>query len=93
MTRKTGLCTRPRMLAGVILLALVLAAPFSALQPEAGAAVQAASQPGPYRANVKTMKFHHAGCEYYNCKNCVAVFRTRQEAISAGYAPCKVCKP
>ncbi|MEN8135221.1 MAG: Ada metal-binding domain-containing protein [Thermodesulfobacteriota bacterium] len=28
-----------------------------------------------------------------NCKKCAAIFDSREEAISAGYRPCKVCKP
>jgi hypothetical protein len=47
----------------------------------------------PYRANVKTLVFHHYACEYYGCKNCTQTFNSRQEAISAGYSPCMVCTP
>jgi hypothetical protein len=47
----------------------------------------------PYHGNVKTKKFHHPGCRYYSCRNCLAKFKTREEAIKAGYIPCKVCKP
>lgn len=47
----------------------------------------------PYHGNVKTKKFHRFGCRYYSCRNCLARFKTREEAIKAGYYPCKVCKP
>jgi micrococcal nuclease len=49
----------------------------------------------PYIGNRNTYKFHWASCRYVgmmNPKNKVP-FRTREEAIRAGYIPCKVCKP
>jgi hypothetical protein len=51
-------------------------------------------QPAPaYHGNVKSKKFHRAGCRHYYCQHCTAVFKTREEAIKAGYAPCKICRP
>lgn len=47
----------------------------------------------PYHGNLKSKKFHRPGCRYYSCRNCLANFKTREEAIKAGYYPCKVCKP
>ena len=46
-----------------------------------------------YHGNVKSHIFHGPNCRYYDCKNCVRVFTTRQAAIKAGYRPCKICKP
>ena len=46
-----------------------------------------------YHGNTKSMKFHRPGCPAYNCKNCTAVFQTREEAIKAGYEPCGECRP
>ena len=46
-----------------------------------------------YHGNIRSRKFHRPECRYYNCKNCTAVFNIRQDAIKAGYIPCKVCKP
>ncbi|MBA7680632.1 hypothetical protein ES703_88953 [subsurface metagenome] len=46
-----------------------------------------------YHGNVKSKVFHKPGCRYYNCKDCTATFRSRQNAINAGYRPCKICKP
>jgi len=46
-----------------------------------------------YHGNVSSKIFHRPSCRYYNCKNCTAVFNTREEAINAGYRPCKICKP
>ena len=47
----------------------------------------------PYHGNLKSKKFHRQGCRYYSCLNCLARFQTRENAIKAGYIPCKVCKP
>lgn len=46
-----------------------------------------------FHGNVKSHKFHNSGCRHYNCKNCVKVFNTRQDALNAGYKPCGICKP
>jgi endonuclease YncB( thermonuclease family) len=46
-----------------------------------------------YHGNVKSGIFHGLGCRYYDCKNCTAEFKSREEAIGAGYRPCKVCRP
>ena len=48
---------------------------------------------GLYHGNVKSHVFHRPGCRYYNCRDCTAIFRSREEAIKAGYKPCKVCEP
>lgn len=48
---------------------------------------------GPYHGNVRSHVFHRPGCRYYDCKSCTAVFKTREEAISAGYRPCRRCLP
>lgn len=52
-----------------------------------------AAQAKPFHGNHKTKVFHRPGCRYYNCKNCIVIFKTRQAAIKAGFRPCKVCKP
>ena len=46
-----------------------------------------------YHGNVKSKKFHRPSCRYYNCRNCTAIFHSREEATRAGYVPCGVCKP
>ena len=48
---------------------------------------------GSYHGNVNSLKFHRPGCRVYNCKNCTTDFASREEGISAGYAPCKLCNP
>ena len=46
-----------------------------------------------YHGNIKSKKFHKPECRYYDCKNCVSIFYSREEAIQVGYIPCKVCRP
>lgn len=46
-----------------------------------------------YHGNVKTKKFHMPGCRYYDCSNCTAIFHSAEDAIQAGYDPCRVCSP
>ena len=48
---------------------------------------------GLYHGNVSSHIFHQAACRYYDCKNCVQVFNGKDEAIRAGYRPCKICTP
>jgi len=48
---------------------------------------------GIYHGNTKSKIFHSSSCRHYNCKNCTRVFYSREEAIKAGYHPCKICNP
>ena len=48
---------------------------------------------GLLHGNVKSKKLHRSGCQGYNCKNCTAVFSSKEEALQAGYKPCKLCTP
>ncbi|MCX6177805.1 MAG: hypothetical protein NT163_00230 [Chlorobiales bacterium] len=48
---------------------------------------------GDYHGNTVDHIFHKPSCRYYNSKNNTAIFKTREEAIKAGYRPCKICKP
>ena len=36
--------------------------------------------------------YHDPGCRYYNCKNCSREFGSKEEAHSAGYRGCKICR-
>jgi uncharacterized repeat protein (TIGR02543 family) len=50
---------------------------------------------GAYIGTATTLKFHHSWCRYVPTirpENKVP-FSTRQDAINAGYIPCKVCNP
>jgi endonuclease YncB( thermonuclease family) len=51
----------------------------------------AASASGPFHGNVSSHVFHGSSCEYYNCKNCTAVFKTYEAAVAAGYRPHNDC--
>ena len=46
-----------------------------------------------YHGNISTKVFHKPSCAYYDCENCTVSFNTRQEAVNAGYTPCKKCHP
>lgn len=46
-----------------------------------------------YHGNIKSKVFHSPGCRYYTCKNCTVEFKSRSEAIAAGYRPGGICKP
>lgn len=48
---------------------------------------------GNYHGNIKSHIFHNPSCRYYDCANCVATFNNRNEAIQAGFRPCKICNP
>lgn len=66
--------------------------------PPAAPSATAAAQPAPaaqpvYHGNLKSKKFHRPGCRYHACPHCQAVFHSREQALAAGYVPCKVCRP
>ncbi|OPL18820.1 MAG: nuclease [Candidatus Aegiribacteria sp. MLS_C] len=46
-----------------------------------------------YQGNVRSKVFHQPACEHYNCKNCTAIFTTREETVGAGYRSCGGCGP
>lgn len=48
---------------------------------------------GPYHGNTKSKAFHRASCKDYNCKNCIEILESREEAIEKGYRPCGMCIP
>lgn len=43
-----------------------------------------------YHGNIKSHIYHAPSCKYYNCRNCVAVFKSEQEAKDAGYRECRI---
>ena len=56
-------------------------------------ATSAHASDSSFHGNTSSSVFHGSWCKYYDCKNCGAVFRTRQEALKAGFLPCKMCNP
>lgn len=61
--------------------------------PAVEEATPAAPVEAAYFGNTNTHKFHNSTCRYSHCKNCTAKFKTRQEAIDAGYRPGGCCNP
>lgn len=61
--------------------------------PKSSGPILVAAGGGPYHGNTKSGVFHQPGCRNFNCKNCVAVFATREEAVAGGYRPCGTCRP
>jgi endonuclease YncB( thermonuclease family) len=48
---------------------------------------------GLLHGNTSSRVFHSPACAAYTCKNCTAVFTSRDEAVAAGYKPCGKCRP
>ncbi len=67
--------------------------PCSLCDPAGTARENPAKIDAPYIGNVKSHKFHRDSCRYASCPNCNAKFKTREEAIKAGYAPGGCCNP
>jgi protein-arginine kinase activator protein McsA len=68
---------------------------FAAL-PEAMESTPRGSSPeisAAYVGNVKSHKFHRNSCRYAGCRNCTAKFKSREEALNAGFAPGGCCNP
>lgn len=73
--------------------ATVTAAPIITL--DGCAADHFAPAAGNYVGNSNTGKFHYASCTWVGkmSPSNKVYFDTRQDAVNAGYVPCKVCKP
>ena len=46
-----------------------------------------------YHGNTDSKIFHKPACRYYDCKKCSKKFSSREDAVKAGYRPCKTGKP
>ena len=46
---------------------------------------------GLLHGNTNSGVFHQPGCAFYEGKECTARFLSREEALAAGYKPCKMC--
>ena len=46
---------------------------------------------GIYRGSHTSKTLHQTGCRYYDSKKLTRVFKDLQEALAAGYRPCKIC--
>lgn len=86
-----------------MLVSLALAVPFSAAPAfcasQGGSDIanilpkEQISKKKKFSANVKTMKYHKPGCQYYDCRDCTKFFSSAAAARKAGYEPCGVCRP
>lgn len=47
---------------------------------------------GLLRGNTGSRLFHRPDCKFYEGKECTARFVSREEAVAAGYKPCKLCE-
>lgn len=89
-TRRQG--WRWAMILGLCL-AMVGVAPALAREQTPPPTNSAPAQRPVLHGNLKSKKFHRPGCRYYACPHCQAAFHSREQALAAGYVPCKVCRP
>jgi hypothetical protein len=53
---------------------------------------RAACLPKPaYRGNEGNLIVHHRSCRYFDSPSATRPFASREEAVQAGYQPCKLC--
>ncbi len=45
-----------------------------------------------YHGNPTSKIYHNSSCRYFNCKNCIVIFMSREAAMSAGYRAYKICR-
>lgn len=48
---------------------------------------------GIFSGSITSKKFHCKGCKYFNCQQCSAIFKTSEDAVRKGFAPCGICRP
>lgn len=46
-----------------------------------------------FRGNTSSRVYHSSECPNFNCRNCTAVFKSRDAASAAGYRPGGCCRP
>ncbi len=47
----------------------------------------------PFRGNPSKRVFHDATCRFFDSASSSTEFASRQDALEAGYTPCKLCTP
>jgi methylphosphotriester-DNA--protein-cysteine methyltransferase len=67
--------------------------PCGVCEPGSGGRETARASGAAFVGNTSSHKFHRNSCRYAGCANCTAKFRSRDEAIDAGFAPGGCCKP
>ncbi len=104
-SHKSGVCTK-RLIALFVTVVFLLSGAAVFAQQGGGAKqdliakwsqerIRLKEQGYKYVGNTNSYKFHKIDCKWAKrCyKNCRAKFKTREEALEAGFVPCKVCKP
>lgn len=83
-----------RLLSSLVLCGLLLT-PYAAADvfaaPAQGSAPAVQQKGSGFRGNPASKVYHNSGCRYFNSKGSSKTFATQQEAVKAGYRPCKVC--
>ena len=79
-----------KLIAALLVVLLLLPIAIGLFCPET---IGAAGQ--EYWGSQKSDKFHYPSCRYAKkiLKTNLIIFESRQDALDAGYVPCKVCKP
>lgn len=67
--------------------------PCGVCEPGGSSASSVTADDAPYRGNTNSHKFHRSSCRYAGCSNCTVKFKSRDEAIAAGFAPGGCCSP
>lgn len=67
--------------------------PCALCQPDGTRSTESTKIASAYVGNIRSHKFHRSSCRYAGCANCTAKFRSRDEAIAAGYVPGGCCSP
>lgn len=67
-----------------IAIAMAVATAFSIVTPALAA---------DYLGNPRSMKFHYSTCRTIKHPENFVEFGSREEAVDAGYVPCRVCDP
>ncbi len=61
--------------------------------PDAGLNDRDIDEDTYYIGNTNSNKFHRVECKYLPAEHNQVKFKTREEAVEAGYSPCSICQP
>jgi len=62
-------------------------------QPGISKSKQKSNEANYLHGDTFTHVFHSPRFQEYNCRSCIVPFKTRDQAIRAGYKPCELCNP
>lgn len=60
-------------------------------EPEPEPGLKPAGEQAKFFGNTESLVVHSQACKYASNKNCTAIFNAKDEAVAAGYKPCKLC--